>query len=212
MSKNFLALQKAEIVRRAEWMAEQTNDMQMIKAYLSARMGNIMLSEQQLAKMKRWQFVYDQFSTGKYTESDIRFQLAKMFNISDQVAVADLRTAQEVFATTMALNKRFKIQLDIQLIDVQQQKCRDTNNMDAYAKLQRVKNELYKMLPDEPEETPADYFQPRTNEIKYDPSLLGHKPVPPEQMQALIDEMKREFNITDIDYQVIEPNDPSNTL
>lgn len=214
MKQNILALQQADIIRRAEWIAEQTNDLQLIKAYLSARLGEMVLNENQLLKLKRWQYIYDQMSTGKYTDADIRFQVIKVFGLSDSAARADMRQAQDVFATTLSINKKFKIQLDIQLLDIQQQKCRDTNNMEAYSKLQRVKNELYKMLPDEEEEAPIDYFQPRTNQITFNPSLLGHKPIPPDQMKDLIEELKNEFNMTDIDYEMLEPNtdDSTNTL
>ena len=86
-----------------------------------------------------------------------------------------------------------------------------SNNGDTYARLQKEKTALYKMLPDE-DDTPADYFEPRKNEFVYDPSLLGVTPVSNAKMRELIDQIKRETGIEDIDYTIIENEHEENPL
>ena len=207
--KNFLADKQTEILRRAEWMTEQTNDMQTIRSYMSARMKEVKLTVDQELKLRRWQFIYDQLSSGKYTETDVRNQLQKHFGICEQVAYADIHTAKEIFSTTLNLNKKFKIITDIQLLDLMKLKAREANKLDEYAKLQRVQNELYKMIPDE-EPNPTEDFTPRTNLVQYNPGLLGIPAIPDEQMHELVEQLKREFNIVDVEYTII-PNATSTT-
>jgi hypothetical protein len=202
---NFLQQNKDDLIARAEWMAEQTNDLQMLKAYMHARVKDIKLSAGQKEKLKRWQFVYDQISSGKYTDKEVRLQLMDKFGIEDRTSYSDLRDTTELMSTTMNINKRFKIQIDIQLLDVMKQKARETNQLDAYARLQKVQSELYKMLPDE-DEVPADYFTPRQNIMQFNPELLGIAAIPDKQMKDLFTQLKTEFNIVDIEYEVI-PND-----
>lgn len=199
----FLQKHKEELISRAEWMAEQTNDLQTIKAYMTARFNDIKLSDKQKAKMARWQFVYDQLSTGRYTQLDIRWQLQNKFGISEGAAMLDIREASDVFGSTMNINKMFKIQLDIQLLDVMKQKARDTQQLDSYARLQKVQNELYKMLPDE-DEVPADHFSPHQIIMKFDPSLLGIAPLRADKMKELFAQLSREHGIEDIPYELID--------
>lgn len=203
---NFLQENKLELVARMEWMAEQTNDLQTIRAYMNNRYADIKLTDTQEFKLKRWQFVYDQMSSGKYTQQEIRSQLELHFKISASESLADMRTAQELFSSTLSINKLFKIQIDIQLLEIMQQKAREANKLDEYAKLQRVKNELYKMLPDEVEK-PSDDFEPRQNHFEYNPELLGLQRVSADKMKALVEQLKQDHGITDITYEEIQTND-----
>lgn len=203
--KNFLQVNKAEIIRRAEWIATQTNDFQTIKAYMQARIRDIDLSAEQKEKLKRWQFVYDQSSSGNYTESEIRQQLMDHFGVTQNTSYVDVRQAKELMSTTLNINKLFKINIDIELLDIMKQKAKAANNGDTYAKLQKAQNELYKMLPDE-DLAAGDDFVPHTNVIEFNPSLLGVEPIPEEQMKKLLDQIKQEFNITDIEFDDIPSN------
>ena len=204
--KTFLSENKADLIRRAEWITQQTDDYQTIKAYMNARMGDISLNNRQQHKLERWQFIYNQLSTGKYTEQEVRQQLMKHFGTPENTSYTDMREAKELMSTTINLNKRFKIQVDIELLDLMKLKARESNNLDAYAKLQKVQNELYKMIPDE-EEKPIDHFTPRQNIVQYNPALLGIAPIPEAQMKDLVDQLKREYNIEDVEYTMIEAND-----
>lgn len=208
---NFLQENKDAIIARAEWMAEQTNDIETLKAYLKGRMDDIKLTERQEVKLKRWQFIYDQLSSGKYTEHEVRLQVMEKFQVGQSISYQDMRNATDIMCTTLNLNKLFKIQVDIQLLDVMKEKARKTNQLDAYARLQKVQTELYKMLPDK-EEVPADYFEARQNIIEFNPSLLGIAPIPDAQMGELLSQLKREFNIIDIDHEELENAARTNSL
>lgn len=203
---NFIQKNNLELVARMEYITEQTNDLQTIRAYMSNRFENIRLTDQQEFKLKRWQFIYDQLSSGKYTEKEVRHQVVTHFRIDEGTAYKDMRTAQELFSTTLNINKRFKIITDLRLLDLMQLKAREAQDMDAYAKLQKAKNDLYRMLPDE-EEVPGDHFEPRQNVLQYNPRLLGVDPVPTDKVRELLKELANEHGITDIDYEIIEDNE-----
>lgn len=206
---NPLQKQALELEARIDYITEQTNDFQTIRAYMNNRLDQIKLTPGQNEKLRRWQYIYDQLSTGKYSDDDIRSQLVVHFHIEDQLARSDIRQAQELFSTTIAINKKFRIIMDLKLLDKMQRKASTNNDLDAYAKLQKTKNELYKMLPDE-EEMPGDYFQPRTNIFEFNPSLLGVNPIPEEKVKALLEQLKNEYGIEDIDFEIIydEPKTP----
>lgn len=208
---NILKKNQLELIARAEWMAEQTNDYQLIKKYMSSRYEDIVLTDLQQLKLKRWQFIYDQLSSGKYSDEDVRHQIVQHFKISESQSYADLRTAKDLFSTTLYINKKFEIIKDIKLLEIMMRKAREANKGDDYAKLQKAKNELYKMLPDE-DDVPGDYFEPRKNEFVYDPSLLGVTPISNDKMRDLIDQIKRETGIIDIDYTIIEDEHEENPL
>lgn len=205
MSNNFLTTTKAEIIRRAEWIAEQTNDFQTIKAYMQARIGELEMTDAQKEKLRRWQFVYDQSATGNYTETEIRLQLQEHFKVNQNTSYVDIRQAKELMSTTLNINKLFKIQIDIELLDIMKQKAKASNNGDTYAKLQKAQNELYKMLPDE-DIAAGDDFIPHANIIEFNPALLGVERIPDDQMKKLLDQIKHEFNITDIEFDETPTN------
>lgn len=205
MSTNFLTTTKAELIRRAEWIAEQTNDYQTIKAYMQARIREVDMTEAQKEKLRRWQFVYDQSATGNYSEAQIRLQLQEHFKVNQNTSYVDMRQAKELMSTTLNINKIFKIQLDIELLDIMKQKAKSTNNLDAYAKLQKAQNELYKMLPDD-DHSAGDDFIPHANIIEFNPALLGVERIPDDQMKKLLDQIKHEFNITDIEFDETPSN------
>jgi len=200
---NILKKNQLELIERAEWITEQTNDYTLIRQYMSSRFDDIKLNDVQQLKLRRWQFVYDQLSSGKHSEEDVRHQLILHFSISESQAYADIRVSKELFSTTLNINKKFEIIKDIKLLDMMLRKAREANKGDDYAKLQKAKNELYKMLPDE-NEVPGDYFEARKNEIQYDPTLLGVTPVSADKMRELIEQIKRETGIEDIDYIIME--------
>ena len=199
LQKNQMGLQA-----RADWMAEQTNDYQLIKQYMSSRYDDLVLTDIQQLKLRRWQFIYDQLSSGKYSDDDVRHQVIQHFKISESQSYADMRTAKDLFSTTLYINKKFEIIKDIKLLEIMMRKAREANKGDDYAKLQKVKNELYKMLPDE-DDVPADYFEPRKIEILYDPKILGVTPLSNQKMRDLLDLIARETGIVeDIDYTSVE--------
>lgn len=202
---NPLQKQALELEARIDYITEQTNDYQTIRAYMNNRFDQIKLTPGQTEKLRRWQYIYDQMSTGKYSDDDIRSQLEVHFSVDTQTARNDIRHAQELFSTTLSINKKFRIIMDLKLLDKMQRKAALDNQLDAYARLQKTKNELYKMLPDE-EEMPGDYFQPRTNIFEFNPALLGVNPIDPSKLKALIEQLKSDLQITDIDFEMIYDN------
>lgn len=186
---------------------ETINDFQMVRKFMYNRLGDAMkLSETQEMMLKRYQFVYDQFSTGKYSESDIVHQLIAQFGITEATARQSIARAKELFNNTLSLKRLFEIKLDIETTNRLIRKAEKANRFDDVAKLMKVKVELYKLLPDE-EEVPADYFEPRKNEFMYDPHLLGVEPVSQGEIQKVLDDLKVNFKIEDIDFEIIKEAD-----
>jgi hypothetical protein len=209
---NKLEQKALEISAQVDWMAEQVNDFQMIRQYMTNRVNEFTLSPMQEFKLKRYQFIYDQLSSGKYSDKEVREMTMKMFNIAENQAMSDMKTSQELFSTTLSVNKKFKILLQIQHLEKMQRKARDNNKLDEYSKLQRVMNELLRMLPDEIE-TPTDNFEPRKNVIMYDPSILGVQKVPDAEIKDLLAKISRELghNAIDVDFTLLEDDRTKNT-
>jgi hypothetical protein len=179
---------------------------------MTNRVNEFTLSPMQEFKLKRYQFIYDQLSSGKYSDKEVREMTMKMFNIAENQAMSDMKTSQELFSTTLSVNKKFKILLQIQHLEKMQRKARDNNKLDEYSKLQRVMNELLRMLPDEIE-TPTDNFEPRKNVIMYDPSILGVQKVPDAEIKDLLAKISRELghNAIDVDFTLLEDDRTKNT-
>lgn len=196
-----------ELIAKAEYMAEQTNDFQVIKSFMNNRFNDLTsLTPQQELKMKRWQFIYDQSSTGKYTDADIRNQLVTHFKITEHQAWDDMRKSQELFTKTLHFDKKFKMMIDLQLLDLMRAKAISNNDIDGFAKLQKQRNDLYRLIPDE-EEQPGDYFKPIQLNYAFNPEYMGKTRVPSDKMKSLIEMLKEEHGITDIDYEILNDDD-----
>ena len=79
---NFLQDNKAEMLRYAEYISGEINDFQTIKAYMNNRVGQIKLDARQTAMLERWQFIYNQLSSGKYSDEEVRLQVMVDWTVS----------------------------------------------------------------------------------------------------------------------------------
>lgn len=206
-----------EITLNAEYITERINDFTTIKQFMKNRIaGAIMLNEAQEIQLKRYQFIYDQRSTGKHSELDIMGMLTNMFKVSEGQARIDLKNAKELFANTMQFNKQFEIMMDMKVLDMLKQKAIAVNNLDAFSKLQKQKTELLKLMPDEQDTSMAD-FEPIKIVYADNPELLGRSRIPIARIEALVNQLKTEHGISNFDFnpnffedaEIIEENENS---
>jgi len=193
MKPNMLETQKEKWIRQANWMAEQTNDWMMIRDYMNNRLGEMKLSDKQKEKLRRYQFAYDQSSSGKYTELEVISQLQEHFGVAEVTAIADLKCSKEIYTTTLAIDKRFEIKMQIELLKIEQQKARDVGNLDASAKLAKCIAEFLKMVPDEIPDR-DDAFTPHKNVLTFNPSILGIPAIDKVEMNDLLKTLANKFN------------------
>lgn len=190
----FLAVNKETLIRQANWMAEQTNDWMMIRDYMNNRLADMKLSANQQAKLRRYQFAYDQLSSGKYTESEVISQLQTHFQVNESTARQDIRHSREIYTTTLAIDKHFEIKMQLDLLKIEQQKARDSGNLEAYAKLTKCITELLKMAPEPVEQD--DAFKPHHNSFDFNPAILGIPAIDKTELKELLAVLKAKHNFT----------------
>lgn len=205
MKSNMLETQKEKWLRQATWMAEQTNDWMMIRDYMNNRLGEMRLSDQQKTKLRRYQFAYDQLSSGRYTELEVISQLQEHFGVAEVTAISDLKCSKEIYSTTLAINKRFEIKMQIELLKIEQQKARDVGNLDASAKLAKCIAEFLKMVPDEMPDK-DDAFTPHQNALTFNPAILGIPAIDKTEMNDLLKTLANKYNYK-LDTSFIEIED-----
>lgn len=185
-----------ELIARAEYIAETVNDFQTIKQYMNNRFDdNMKLTQSQEHQLKMYQYVYDQSQTHKYTEFQIRNQLKSNFGLNDRQAWDVFKKAQELFATALHINKLFQMRMDILWIEKLQRKAEAANDMDAFAKLQKVKNDIRSMIPDT-DEVAGDDFKPIQVEFQFNPEILGRPVIPKKKIKELVDQLVKDYEIT----------------
>lgn len=190
-ASNTGAVQKAlmekmeSIAQGAMTIAEHTNDWQLIRDFISNRIEGLKLSKRQEEKLKRYQFVYNQLSTGRYLDKEIVSQLKKQYGIEDAQAYQDVRDAKEVFNVVFNINKAFELKLTLDRNWVMMQKASEANDLKAYAQLEKNRQKLLEMVPDI-EKSLADVFVPHTFILKFDPSLIGAPPVDITEVEQYI--------------------------
>jgi len=168
------ALQKIadDVSAQAEFIMNKTRDWQVIQQYLSNRINNIELTPEQQIKMERYQYIYNQLVTGRYTDQEVVNQVKKFYKIEATQAYEDMNASREVFNRVININKQFELNLQLQINRKMLNKCVEMSDMKAYAAIERNRERLIKQLPEEVE-NPGEFFEGHTYEMTFDPALLG---------------------------------------
>lgn len=179
------------ITNSALLLADRTNDWQAIKEYLSNRSNDLPLTQMQKDKLERYQFVYNQLSTGKFIEKEVLNQLGKTYGISITQAIQDLSDAKELYGFLFNINKMFELKVQLDINRLMMEKAKASNDLKGYAALEKNRIEMMKIIP-EIEDAPGEYFTPHINKIVFDPALIG---APKDiDMKALLDEINKRHN------------------
>lgn len=191
-----LVLQRTadQVSAGAELLMAKTRDWQVIKAYLSNRLNDIVLTPTQQEKLKRYQYIYDQLVSGRYGEQEVINQVKKFFSIELTQAYEDLKCTREIFTTLLNINKRFEQKMELESARKMKRKCEELNDFKAAAQIQKNIVLLLKDLPDDVEDT--QIFEGHTFEVTFDPSLLGAPAVDMKELLNSINEKRsKKINI-----------------
>jgi hypothetical protein len=186
------ALQKRaeEVSAAADFIMGKTRDWQMIKQYLSNRTNEIVLTDEQEKKMERYQYIYNQMVTGRYTDQEVINQVKKFYKIKTTQAYEDMNGTREVFNSVININKQFEINLQLQINRKLLRKAEELGDMKACAAFEKNRALLIKQLPEE-NEMLGELFEGHIYEMTFDPSLLG---APPVNMKELLQKINAKRN------------------
>lgn len=205
---------RADAIRKgAEMLAAKTRDWQTIKQYVSNRLSEDFLTEEQKEKLKRYQYIYNQLVSGRYTETEVVSQLMNphIFGLGMTQAYADLDATKELVPSFVNLSKRFELIVQLQVNRDMMRKASEIGDLKSYAQIEKNRIGLLAQFEDT-EETPGELFEGHTIEAVFDPSLLGVPRIEKAAMKELLDEInaKRKVKIStdfieDITHEDVNP-------
>ena len=180
----------ADIVRTVESMTEKTKDWQIVKQYLGNRLGEIKLTQKQQDKLTRYQFIYNQSISGKFTEPEILNTVMKMYCIEQTQAYDDLSATKELFSTVVNINKKFEINVQLQVNRNLMRKAEELCDLKAVAALEKNRIGLLALVEDEAENQ-AELFEGHQYENVFDPAIIGAGSVNLSELMNVINEKRK---------------------
>lgn len=175
-----------QVSAAAALIMAKTADWQMIKQYLCNRINDFELTATQKEKMERYQFMYNQLVSGKYTDSEVVNQTMNLYHLKSQSqAYEDLSATREIFNSVININKQFELNLALQHNRNYMRKCEEAGNMKALAAHEKNRIALIKELKDM-EDNRGELFEGHTFEMTFDPTLLGAPAITKEDMKELL--------------------------
>ena len=209
-------IKKAEQIQAStNLLLQKTNDWQTIKAYLSNRLSEDFLTDDQKLKKDRYQYIYNQLVSGKYTDLEICNQVMKLYGVKTAQAYEDISCTRELWNSVLNINKQFEIKLELQINRNMLRKCEELGDMKAFAAIEKNREKLLALLPDQ-EENPAEMFEGHTIEAVFDPRLLGAPDIDMKEVLKAINEKRdKKINIDmfdDIPYEELDNGNPETPL
>lgn len=191
----------------AELLIAEKQDWQLIKMYLANRLKDMPLTTGQKSKLERYQFIYNQLVSGKYTNPEVVSQVKKLYSVSQSQAYADINAAKEIFNSIVTYNKQFEITQELEINRQMLRMARELQDVKGFAALEKNRAALIKMLPDTMDNA-SEYFEGHTYNMTFDPSLIGAPPVDMKELLATINAKRNKHIKTDmfeeLDYKEIK--------
>lgn len=208
-----MLIEKANQVQTAaDEISNKINDWQVIKAYMTRRLNEIELTEEQQRKLDRYYFIYNQQVKGKYSDLDIIAQLMNLpGGISRKQAYDDMACARELFNASIVINKQYEIKLELEIAKSMRRKCSEIGDFKTAAAVQKNITALMAMLPDE-EENQGELFEGHQIEATFDPRLLGAPPVDMHSILSAVNAKRKVPIKTDLFEELETDNGNSETL
>lgn len=186
-----LLIKKAEQISNAtELLLSKTKDWQVIKQYLCNRLEEIKLTTKQQEKLERYQFIYNQLISGKWSQADVISAVVKLYNIKINQAYEDMVCTQEIFTSVLNINKRFELNVELQINRNMLRKAEELCDLRAYAQLEKNRVLLLAQIPDE-EENPAEFFEGHAWEATFDPTLIGAEDIDMKEVLTQINSKRK---------------------
>ena len=176
--------------KAADHILDSTNDWQLIKTYLGNRVGTLKLNANQKLKMDRYQFMYNQLVTGKFTDKEVIEANMKMYGLESWQSYDDLKCTREIFSSVINVNKKFELDLQLQVNRRMLRKAEEICDFKAYAALEKNRTQMLSMIEDiDPDQ--AGMFEGHTYEPVFDPALIGADPVDMKEVLKTINEGRK---------------------
>lgn len=106
------------------------------------------LSKKQKELLERWSYADEQLRKDRWKHTEILDMLMKRFNISENSARDDLRSAQMVFGSANALNKLYTSYAQVRRLENNIRVCIAAQNFKAAADFEKVLQKALQALPD----------------------------------------------------------------
>lgn len=191
-------IQRANAVRTgAELLAEVTRDVQLLEQYISNRMRpeDFQLTVKQQAKLKRYNFIYEQLISGKPTSVIVAMLTNKnLYSISQAQAYEDIRCSKELFGSVAHINKRFDLNNEIEINKIYRNKAIEMHDYKNAAVFSKVIKDLYAQLPDE-EESAGENFETHKLEVTFNPRSLGGPDMEMPDMKEVLRILNEKRNV-----------------
>ena len=185
-----LLTRKQVIENAAAYLMEQTRDWQLIREFLCNRAEEISLTKKQQEKLERYQFIYNQQVSGRYTTAQIVNMVMRQFDgVKQRQAYDDIRATHEIFTSVININKLFELSILIEQTKQMIADCRKDGDQKTAAAHVRNLKDLLAMLPDK-EENPADAFEGHIIEPVFDPRLIGAPDIDLKEVLKAINEKR----------------------
>lgn len=194
---NALQRRADEVAAAAELIMSKTRDWQVIKEYMNNRLHGFQLTPEQEKKMERYQYIYNQMVTGRYTDQEVVNQVKNFFKIETTQAYEDMKCSREVFNSVANINKQFEVNLQLQINRKLMRKAEELGDMKACAAFEKNRSMLLKLLPDA-DENLGEFFEGHTYEMTFDPELLGAPPVDMKKVLQAINAKRNKHINTDM--------------
>ena len=210
--KEVLSARASQLQTTAELLMDKTRDWQIIKQYLCNRFNDFELTDKQQEKLKRYQYVYNQLVSGKYTEKEVLNQLINLYNIKLTQAYEDINATKEIFPSFININKRFEIIIEKEILKDARRKCLELGDHKSAAAYSKVIQSLLASIEDD-EDSAGELFEGHKIEATFDPRLLGAVDINmKEVLEAINAKRSVKINIdlfehldaTDIDHEDIK--------
>jgi hypothetical protein len=179
-----------QISRSTEILVAKTRDWQLIKQNISNRLDDIELTKEQEEKKKRYQYIYNQLASARYSESEVVTQVMKFFGVKSSQAYEDLTCTREIFGTLFNIDKRFELKVELEAARSARRKAEELCDFKAAAMYSKVIKDILKEVEDE-SENPAELFEGHEIEAVFDPRLLGAPEVDMKKLLQAINEKRK---------------------
>lgn len=180
--KNALIKKAEQIGFVTDLLLSESTDWQVIRDYLTNRIPGIELTDRQKAKLDRFQFIYNQLTSGKYTDHDVLNSVCRMFNIEIKQAYQDMKDTRELFNVVMSIDRRFELKIQLEVNKKMMNKAIEAGDLKAYAMFEKNRVALIAQIPEE-DQAPKDMFHGHQIEAAFAPELLGTDNI---DMQAIL--------------------------
>lgn len=174
----------------ADLILDSTNDWQLIKNYLANRVTDLKLNTNQKEKMLRYQFIYNQLATGRFTDKEVLEANMKQHDVGQAQSYDDLRCTREIFSSVININKKFELDLQLQVNRRMLRKAEELCDFKAYAALEKNRTQMLAMVEDiDPND--AEMFEGHTYKPVFDPSLIDADPVDMKEVLKSINDGRK---------------------